>query len=198
MVLRRLLERTGQRTFAELISAEVCRPLNIHRTAVVETTAQLRELIPGYSHSLTEKHAPALDVRAHYDPAWIATGVVASTASDILRFYRGLFAGALLPPVLLQEMCVIRRAAASHSRFITPSYGLGLMADPDGPYGAMYGHNGGGPGYSASAFYFRPTTGDPARNVTVAVLCNTEDTDHTETMMFTVAETARLYDGERT
>ncbi|HZW28788.1 MAG TPA: hypothetical protein VFF08_10055, partial [Trueperaceae bacterium] len=34
-----------------------------------------------------------------------------------------------------------------------PSYGLGLMVDPAAPWGPIYGHNGGGPGYSASVFH---------------------------------------------
>jgi D-alanyl-D-alanine carboxypeptidase len=189
MVLRRLIETIGKRSFAELISTEVCRPLDLRHTAVVETRAQLRELIPGYSRYLAEKNSPAVDVRDRYDPAWIATGVVASTASDIVRFYRGLFAGALLSPRLLDDMCTIRRAVASHPRFVTPSYGLGLMADPDCPYGQMYGHNGGGPGYCASAFHFRPSAGDASGDVTVAVLCTTESTEQTELMMLALAET---------
>ena len=193
MVLRRLLETAWKRCFAEIVSTEVCRPLNLGRTAVVETKAQLQGLIPGYSRYLAEKNAPAVDVRDHYDPAWIATGVVASTASDIVRFYRELFTGALVSPALLQEMCAIRRAVASHPRFVTPSYGLGLMADPDCPYGEMYGHNGGGPGYSTSAFHFKPSTSDGSSDVTVAVLCNTEKTEFVETMMWSLAEALREY-----
>ena len=188
MVLRRLIETIGKRSFAELISTEVCRPLDLRHTAVVESRAQLQELIPGYSRYLAEKNSPAVDVCDRYDPSWIATGVVASTASDIVRFYRGLFAGALLSPRLLDEMCTIRRAVATHPRFVTPSYGLGLMADPDCPHGEMYGHNGGGPGYSASAFHFRRPTDHASSNITVAVLCNAENTEATESMMLALAE----------
>jgi D-alanyl-D-alanine carboxypeptidase len=188
MLLRRLIETVGKRSFAEMITTEVCRPLNLNHTAVVETRAQLQELIPGYSHYLADRNTPPVDVRHHYDPAWIATGVVASTATDIVRFYRSLFAGALLSPALFQEMCAIRRAVATHLRFVTPSYGLGLMVDPDCPYGAMYGHSGGGPGYSASAFHFRPSTSDAAPEVTAAVVCNTENTEETELMMLALAE----------
>lgn len=32
-------------------------------------------------------------------------------------------------------------------------YGLGLMGDPVSPWGVIWGHNGGGPGYSTSAFH---------------------------------------------
>ena len=192
MVLRRLIEKVSKRNFAEVIDAEVCRPLRLTHTAVVGTKGQMEGLIAGHSRYLADRNASTVDVRTHYNPAWIATGVVASTASDVVLFYRKLFAGALLPQTLLGEMCAIRRAVASHSRFITPSYGLGLMADPDGPYGAMYGHNGGGPGYSASAFHFRSSARDASSDITVAVLSNVEPTELVEDMMLSLAETLRI------
>ena len=188
MLLRRLLQTVRKRSFAESITAEVCRPLNLPHTAVVENKAQLQGLIPGYSHYLADKNAPVVEVRDHYDPAWIATGVVASTASDIVRFYRGLFTGTLLSHRWLDEMCRTRRAVDKHPGFVTPSYGLGLMADPDCPFGAMYGHNGEGPGYSASAFHFRSSARGASNDVTVAVLSNTENTEETGTMMLALAE----------
>lgn len=189
MLLRRVIEQAGNRSFAETIAAEVCRPLDLNHTAVIESQADVSHLIPGYSGSVTETGSPDADVRFRYDPAWIATGVVTSTAKDLVRFYRGLFTGALLPPASLREMCTLRQVAMTHPRHVTPSYGLGLMADPDCPCGAMYGHNGAGPGYSASAFHFQPSLDDSSRDVTVAVLCNMENTDQTERMMLTLAET---------
>ncbi len=189
MLLRRMIEQAGNRSFAETIAVEVCRPLALEHTAVIESQADLSHLIPGYSRALAEIGSPEVDVRTRYDPAWIATGVVASTAVEIVRFYRGLFSGGLLSPASFQEMCRIRRAVATHPRYTTPSYGLGLMADPDWPCGAMHGHNGAGPGYSASAFHVQPFPNDSSRNVTVAVLCNMENTDQTESMMLTLAET---------
>jgi hypothetical protein len=66
------------------------------------------------------------------------------------------------------------------------------MADPDGPYGAMYGHNGGGPGYSASAFHFRSSARDASSDITVAVLSNVEPTELVEDMMLSLAETLRI------
>jgi len=188
MVLRRVIERAGNRSFAATIAVEVCRPLRLEHTAVIESQAELSHLISGYSRTLADIGSPEVDVRTRYDPDWIATGVVASTAAEIVRFYRGLFSGALLSPALFQEMCRIRRAVATHPRYATPSYGLGLMADPDWPSGAMHGHNGAGPGYSASAFHFQPFPNDSSRDVTVAVLCNMENTDQTENMMLALAE----------
>jgi D-alanyl-D-alanine carboxypeptidase len=195
MLLRHLIEKAGNRSFSEMITAEICSPLGLEHTAVIESQADLCRLIPGYSRALAETGSPEVDVRTRYDPAWIATGVVASTAAEIVRFYRGLFAGALLPPALLHEMRRVRRAVVTHPRYVTPGYGLGLMADPDGPYGAMHGHNGAGPGYSASAFHFKPSPDDTFKGVTIAVLCNMENTDETESMMLALADT--LTEGRR-
>jgi hypothetical protein len=50
-------------------------------------------------------------------------------------------------------------------------YGLGVMADPASPLGPLFGHNGGGPGYDASAFHApRAAPG----GATVCALCAVE------------------------
>lgn len=41
----------------------------------------------------------------------------------------------------------------ANSRHGNPSYGLGLMGDPDSPWGLAVGHNGGGPCHRANAFH---------------------------------------------
>ena len=38
--------------------------------------------------------------------------------------------------------------AAESARWRTPSYGLGIMGDPDSDLGRLWGHTGGGPGYA--------------------------------------------------
>ncbi len=76
-------------------------------------------------------------------------------------------------------------ASASHPTFVTPSYGLGLMGDLDNRLGPIYGHNGGGPDYAASAFHFQPPGDLP---VTVAVLTNTETHAGAELVALKVGE----------
>jgi D-alanyl-D-alanine carboxypeptidase len=65
-----------------------------------------------------------------------------------------------------------------------PSYGLGVMADPEWPYGVLIGHGGGGPGYGAAAFALvRP---EPL----VAVVLKGEDGDgHAEAEAIGLLET---------
>lgn len=178
MILRRLMEIVCGVGFAEVIEREVCRPLGLTNTSVISSPSDILDMTPGYSFELSTDDL-AVDVRTRYNPDWVSTGVIGSTASEIVRFYHGLFSHELLPPDLLNEMCTVVRVEARHPVFITPSYGLGLMADPDLSYGPVYGHNGAGPGYAASAFHFQRQGAVP---VTVAVLTNTDHYDQTEKM----------------
>src|SRR5438093_12969491 len=66
-------------------------------------------------------------------------------------FYDGLFTGALLDEPRLEQMLQLIRVPGAYPPAVTPSYGMGIMADPDGPFGLSYGHGGGGPGYSLFA-----------------------------------------------
>lgn len=186
MILRRLLETLCTTSFAEIIATEVCQPLGLRHTSVIRNQLEFQELAPAYSFSVSSNGLP-VDVRPRYDPGWVAPGVVASTASDIVRFYERLFAGVLMPPALLDEMrTVVRAATPSTQRFVLPSYGLGLIADPASPYGVLYGHSGGGPGYTSAALHVQPPQGGP---VTVVVLSNTENFFEVELMTFALLDT---------
>jgi D-alanyl-D-alanine carboxypeptidase len=181
--LRRLIETVCGQSFAEIVSGEVCQPLGLRYTSVIRNREDFQTLAPAYSFSVSSDGLP-VDVRTKYDPGWVATGVVASTASDIVRFYERLFAGALLPAHLLDEMrAVVRASTPSTQRFVLPSYGLGLIADLASPYGVLYGHSGGGPGYTSAALQVLPPRRQP---VTVAVLSNIENFFEVELMAFTI------------
>jgi CubicO group peptidase (beta-lactamase class C family) len=184
MVLRRLIERVCNASFGDILKYEVCAPLGLVHTSVIETRDDLLGLTVGYSLDLSSDGQP-VDVRSRYDLGWAPPGVAASTASEVVRFYDGLFSGQLLPAHLLSEMCRVIPVGCPHPTFVTPSYGLGLMADLDNQLGPVYGHNGGGPGYAASAFHIQPPGGQP---VTVAVLTNTENWQEVEMMALKMGE----------
>ena len=82
-------------------------------------------------------------------------------------------------------MCTVVQAHPFHPRFVRPCYGLGLIADPDSPYGPIYGHGGAGPGYSASALHFG-NMGSEA--LTVGLLSNTENHAALESMTLAAGE----------
>jgi D-alanyl-D-alanine carboxypeptidase len=92
-----------------------------------------------------------------------------STVDDVTRFYDSLFAGELLDSDRLEWMLRLVRVPGSHPPNVTPSCGMGILADPDGPFGPSYGHGGGGPGYSLSASIL--SRSDSGR-LSVAVFCN--------------------------
>jgi D-alanyl-D-alanine carboxypeptidase len=76
-----------------------------------------------------------------------AAGALVSNADDLARFFRALLGGRLLRPDLLDVMqtTVTAPQLGPHN-----SYGLGLQKVP-APCGALWGHTGASPGYSADA-----------------------------------------------
>src|SRR5262249_24106993 len=147
---------------AILISDRIARPLGLRRTFVPETLEDLYSLAPASSRDLALDGTPRY-IRDHYHPGWVSHGVVASTPSETARFFDALFCRGLVSPESLQEMTklvplpvdpLVRPVATEPPpRRGKPSYGLGIMGDPESPWGLLWGHNGGGPGYRTSAFH---------------------------------------------
>lgn len=77
-----------------------------------------------------------------YPAEWVWPGLILSTAADTARF----MTSAMVEPLLREPLAV----PGAHPPWVDPHYGFGLMIEP----GVMYGHNGSGPGYSASCFHF--------------------------------------------
>jgi D-alanyl-D-alanine carboxypeptidase len=83
------------------------------------------------------------DVRGVYDPRWVGHRTLVARAGDLLGFWRDLPAEMLDPRTFVP-------VGADASGFVRPSYGLGVMADPEHPLGTVVGHGGGGPGYATA------------------------------------------------
>jgi D-alanyl-D-alanine carboxypeptidase len=173
MLLKRVVEESNGSSFTRAIQQHVTGPLGQVDTAVIEDRASLLGLAPGYSRSFSQD-GRWQDIRAIYDPGWCATGVVASTAADLCEFYHSLFSGKLVYHESLSRMTELVRMPGEHPPAVSPSYGLGLMGDPDGAHGPEFGHGGGGPGYDLRASCY-PQFKD--RRVTAAVLCNSDEVD---------------------
>ncbi len=162
MLVKRIAEEVTGMSYRALVSERIVQPFGLCRTFVPESIKDLASLAPGTSSVLAPDGSPG-DVRMHYHPGWVSHGVVASTPSEIVRFLDGLFHGQFLLRHSLDQMTelVVVPVAASASSpgkdfplsWSKPSYGLGLMGDPASPWGLVLGHNGGGPGYSTSAFH---------------------------------------------
>ena len=76
--------------------------------------------------------------------------------------------------------------AASDSPWRRPSYGLGIMGDPESSWGRLWGHNGGGPGYTTSAFH-APDLG----GASVCAMCALEGDGKAEQMVLTGLDALR-------
>jgi D-alanyl-D-alanine carboxypeptidase len=170
-LLKRAVELANATSFAEAVQQHVAGPLGHTATAVVEGRASFEKLVPGFGREFN-RDAELEDVRFVYDPGWVAHGLVASTAAEIVEFYQALFGGKLVQRASLAEMTQLVGVPGDHPPAVSPSYGLGLMSDPDGIYGPDFGHGGGGPGYSLYAGCHLDFSG---RRVSAAVFCNTDE-----------------------
>lgn len=87
LLLRRIVESTTGKSFADVLLEELLIPLNLQDTFVPVTKEDLSVIAPGWSTYLTDDQnvVNVVDVRASYHPGWVAHGVIASTALDIAR-----------------------------------------------------------------------------------------------------------------
>lgn len=169
MVLRLLLERLVGGSLDEALSAEVFDPLRLSMTGVVATPDDMGRLTPGFSR-LIGRGDDLVNVAPAYHPGWVAHGLVASTAPELVRLFDALFSGRLFGGDLLAAMREPMSVGASHPLFARPAYGLGLMIDAAVP-GIFAGHGGGGPGYSIGVLHLAT----PSARITSAALVNRDD-----------------------
>jgi D-alanyl-D-alanine carboxypeptidase len=186
MLLKRIIEDVAGATYAVVIADRIARPLGLARTTVPDTIADLASLAPAPSRLLAVD-GTSRDVRDHYHPGWVSHGVMASTPSDVARFFDALANGRVVAAESLREMTTFVRVPSKlvepHRRWRRPSYGLGVMGDRESSWGIVWGHNGGGPGYRASAFH-APDLG----GVSVCVMAASEDGFDTEQIVFAVLD----------
>ncbi len=169
LLLRTVAERAAGRRLAELIAERITRPLGLARTFVPESIEDLASLAPAMSQALSPD-GTSRDVRSVYHPGWVSHGVVASTPSEIVRFFDALARGRLISPASVQEMTVAVPVPAAAGPWGRPGYGLGIMVDAASRWRLVWGHNGSGPGYSTSALH-APSLGQAS----VCAMCAFED-----------------------
>jgi D-alanyl-D-alanine carboxypeptidase len=180
MLVRAILERVGGASHADLVAVHVAAPLGLRRTRVAETLDDLRPLAPAPSILVSADGAPR-DVRGVYHPGWVAHGVVASTASEIALFADAFFGGRLVSAASVRRATELGPVTEAGPRWRAPGYGLGVMGDRASPFGAVFGHNGGGPGYDASVFTAASLRG---RRVTACALSASETDAIAEDVVF--------------
>ncbi|HEY1930450.1 MAG TPA: serine hydrolase domain-containing protein [Acetobacteraceae bacterium] len=184
MLLRRVLAAVGNGDMETVLRRLIFDPLEITSASVPVAKPDLASFTFGLSRYLGGD-GPPVAVREHYDPGWIATGVVGASAADAARLLSGILQ-TLLPLPLRDEM--MRQAARFRGPFPgrpwrLPAYGLGLMIDLDEERGPIYGHTGSGPGCSPAVYHF-PTRSPP---LTIAVATDGEDQSLAEDIVLAVA-----------
>lgn len=135
LLLRRLLDEHGG------LTAFLPR-VGLADAAVAEQVEDFGAAVPAPSALLLDG---VDDVRGVYDPRWVGHRTLVARAGDLVRFWRDLPAEMLDPRTFVP-------VEADAPDFMRPSYGLGVMADPEHPLGTVVGHGGGGPGYAAGVF----------------------------------------------
>jgi D-alanyl-D-alanine carboxypeptidase len=66
-------------------------------------------------------------------------------------------------------------------RWSPPGYGLGIVGFVDSPFGPLWGHNGGGPGYRTSAYH-----APELEAASVCAMCALEGDSGAEPLVFAV------------
>lgn len=170
MYLKLLLENQTSLSYKEAIKRIISAPLYLENTAVVETVEDLQPLVSSHSKELS-KDDGAIDIRGIYDPNWCAPGLISSTAQDIAKFYGTIIDTSYFNDDLKQELLKPIKVPVKHDAFKTPSYGMGLMIDPDNSLGLIAGHGGNGPGYTATCFV---RVKENADSICASILANSE------------------------
>lgn len=135
LLLRRLLDEHGG------LAAFLPR-LGLGETKVAERMDDFLAAVPAPSGLLLDG---VDDVRGVYDPRWVGHRTLVARAGNLVGFWRNLPAEMLDPATFVP-------IGFDAPGFVRPSYGLGVMADPEHPLGTVVGHGGGGPGYATAVF----------------------------------------------
>jgi D-alanyl-D-alanine carboxypeptidase len=171
MLLRQVIESACAKTFRDALTDHVAAPARLEDTFIAEEIRDWSGCVPGYGCEVNVDGKP-VDIRDRYHPGWCAPGVAVSTVEDTTRLFDAVFAGELLNEESLSSMLHLFRVPGNHPPAITPSYGMGIMADPDAPFGAWFGHGGGGPGYAVWCLMIPKSK---LGRLAVAVFCNTSE-----------------------
>jgi D-alanyl-D-alanine carboxypeptidase len=169
LLLTQLIETVTRKPLRTAIDDGILAPLGLARTYVA-TAVDNGTVTPGYTRQLSPDER-ILDVVPIYHPGWCLTGLMVSTASEVARFLEALMTGRLLDPARMAAMTEpVSTGGGPGLFFRNPSYGLGLMIDPDWGHGGLFAHGGDGPGANTFALHVPDFHGRP---VTMVVFCNT-------------------------
>lgn len=169
-----MIERITNDSFANNVDKFIVKKIDLKNTYVANNIEGKR-VTCGYCRDLNHE-AKMEDITNKYNPWWCKTGLVVSTTEEITRLYSALFNDQLVSKKSFEAMTKaipIMQSGGEH--FKKPSYGFGLMIDPESSFGCSYGHGGDGPGFNTWSVYY-PEFNNKAVGVTV--FCNTSMGGH--------------------
>lgn len=153
-----IIERATGRTLYDEITRRFLKPLKLDRT-IPSNSVTLPEVANGYF----QNRPVIVGGRFIVNPQWEwAGGGFASTAEDLARWARALYAGGVLEKKSLDEMLQSTRTGEGEQ------YGLGVEI-VQSKWGKAYGHGGEFPGYLSDVRYY------PSYGIAVAVMVNSDE-----------------------
>jgi CubicO group peptidase (beta-lactamase class C family) len=135
IVLALIAERTGGVPFHDLVRQRVCEPAGMPDTEFLRTDEPPGRTAVGYLpvDGVSRSNVFHLPVRGNGD------GGSYSTVADIARFWRSLFAGAIVSVRWVTEMIRLRTAPTAKA----PGYGLGFWLPRPGRIVRLEGYDAG-------------------------------------------------------
>ncbi len=167
IVLGILIEKVSGTSFETNLRQRLLVPLHLHDTVPASSRAIAR-LVPGYAGAQTpfEKRGKTIEngkFVINPQAEWCGGGI-ASTALDLARWGRVLFAGDAVPAAMRRD----QRDGVAAKTGRGDRYGLGVQIW-DGRNGTAYGHSGWFPGYLAQLAWYED------HGLAVAVQVNTDE-----------------------
>ena len=168
MLLLLMVESVTNQSFSKNIEKYIIKKMGLRNTYLAENIDN--NITNGYCRYLNSNNEIE-NIKSIYNPWWCKTGLVVSTSEEITILYNSLFSGKLVNPnslKMMMEAVSVGQDCGIH--FKKPSYGLGIMIDPENDFGCSYGHGGDGAGFNTWSVYYPSFNG---REVGVTVFCNT-------------------------
>jgi D-alanyl-D-alanine carboxypeptidase len=144
VMLARIAEIRGQRTYAQLVEERIARPLGLTRTLQAESLSE--PLARGFTMQGLPDDATEPQEATSWNPSWgFGVGDLASTLDELRIYGIALGSGSLLTPEMHAE-----RIAPQTVEPNSPdrAYLLGINVDH-----GWYGHTGELPGYNSTVHY---------------------------------------------
>ncbi len=151
ILLGQIVEKVSGMSYADFLQRNIQTPLGMSDTGVDIPASILPERAQGYD-SVPDgfRHSSYISMTVPY-----SAGFLYSTASDLLKWERGLFGGKLLSPASLKKMTTPHLG----------DYGMGLFIR-DAAHHSVITHNGTIEGFDSSLNFY------PDRQLTIVVLGN--------------------------